>query len=220
MTTDILLMIAVPLLLVGGVVLIVRPVLGLYLIAGTVPLEAALLFGGRSAPALIAMAVLAAWGLQKLLRRQPLSSLFSPGLVQIALILLAFACLSVFWAEHTRRMPSKLLLLAQLIVLLILVLDLASSWDRVAWVVKLVVVGATVGAGPGGVPRPIPHPARARRMRDEGKRRGKGSLPGVKDVAKGIVLLAMALYSSVPLRVPGAFAPGTLELVSRLPASP
>lgn len=146
MTNDILVMIAVPLLLVGGVLLIVHPVLGLFLLALTIPLESTLMLGGRSVAALTGMAVVMAWGTQKLLRRESLVALVSPGLVQVAIGLLLFASLSVLWAVHTQVVRGPVVLLGQLIVLCVVVWDLASSWNRVGWVLKLVVLGATLAA--------------------------------------------------------------------------
>jgi O-antigen ligase len=145
-TNDILVMIAVPLLLVGSVLLIARPVLGLFLLALTIPLESTLMLGGRTVPALMGMAVFMAWGTQKLLRRESLVALVSPGLVQVAIVLLLFASLSVLWAVHTQVVRGPVILLAQLIVLCVVVWDLASSWNRVGWVLKLVVLGATLAA--------------------------------------------------------------------------
>jgi len=145
-TNEIVMLVALPLVVVVGVVLAVRPVIGLYLMAGVVPLEAALMVGGASAPRLIGMAVFGTWAMQKLLRREPLGPLMAPGLVRAALLLLTVACLSVFWAEYLDGVNRHLFLLVQLILLTVLVFDLARSWDRVAWVAKFLVLGATVAA--------------------------------------------------------------------------
>ena len=145
-TNEIVTLVVLPLLLLGGLLLFVRPVLGLYLLAGTVPLEAALMFGGASAPRLIGMAVFGTWAAQKLMRKEPLGPLVAPGLVRVAILLLALASLSVFWAEYPARLERSLFLLFQLMLLSVLVFDLTRSWDRVAWVAKFLVLGGAVAA--------------------------------------------------------------------------
>jgi O-antigen ligase len=138
--------IALPLALGGAVVVLVYPVAGLFLLAATIPLEAALMIQGRSMAALIGIGVFGAWAAQKLMRREPLPPLVSPGLVQLSLLFLAFACLSLMWADYPAGMDRRLILLLQLILLSILVLDLASSWDRVRWVAKILVLATTAAA--------------------------------------------------------------------------
>jgi O-antigen ligase len=135
-----------PLLIAGGALLLMYPVLGLFLVAGTIPLEAALMVGGRSMAALIGIGAFGAWALQKLLRREPIGPLFSPAIIQVSLLLFAFACLSLLWAEYTDRMQRQLVLLLQLVLLSVLVFDLASSWNRIAWVAKLLVIAGTIAA--------------------------------------------------------------------------
>jgi O-antigen ligase len=137
---------AVPIGLLIGVILFIHPVIGLFLLAGTIPVEAALMFEGASAPRLVGMAVFGAWGAQKLLRREPLSPLVAPGFVRIALLFFALACASLLWAAYPQGVERRLFLLVQLILLAVLVLDLASSWERLAWVAKVLVVAATVAA--------------------------------------------------------------------------
>jgi O-antigen ligase len=138
--------VAAPILVAGGVLLLVHPFLGLLLIVATMPLESALMVGGRSAPALIAVGVFPAWGLQKLLRRESPGPLVSPGLIQVALLLFAFACLSLLWAEYPTQMRRPLILFFQLILFSVLVFDLASSWDRIALVAKYLVLAGTIAA--------------------------------------------------------------------------
>jgi O-antigen ligase len=138
--------VAIPILVAGGVLLVVYPFVGLLLIVATIPLESALMVGGRSAPALIGIGVFGTWAAQKLIRRESVVSLVSPRLVQVALLLLAFACLSMLWAEYPAQMQRPLILFFQLILLCVLVFDLASSWERIAWVAKLLVLAGTVAA--------------------------------------------------------------------------
>jgi O-antigen ligase len=138
--------IAAPVLLAGGVLLLLYPILGMLMMAGTIPLEAALMAGGRSLTALIAMGVVATWGAQKLLRRESLVPLLSPALVSVALLLFAVACLSMIWADYPGRMQRQLVLFFQLMLLCVLVFDLASTWHRIAWVAKLLVLAGMVAA--------------------------------------------------------------------------
>jgi O-antigen ligase len=140
------LVLLLPVVAAGGLVLLIHPVVGVLLLAGTIPLEAALMIEGASAPRLVGVAVFGAWGVQKLVRREPLSPLLQPGLAQIAALFLALACLSLLWAEFPQGVERRLFLLFQLILLSILILDLASSWERLAWIAKMLVVAATVAA--------------------------------------------------------------------------
>jgi O-antigen ligase len=138
--------VAAPILVAGGVLLLIHPFIGMLLFVAAIPLEAALMVGGRSVTALIAMGVFGAWAAQRLLRRQSLVPLVTPALVPVALLLLSFACLSLIWAEYPDRMPRQLFLFFQLILLTILVFDLASTWERVAWLAKVLVLAATFAA--------------------------------------------------------------------------
>jgi O-antigen ligase len=138
--------VAAPILVAGGVLVLLHPFLGLLLMVATIPLEAALMVGGRSAPALIGLGVFAAWGIQKLFRRESPGPLMRPGLIQVALLLFAFACLSLLWAEYPGQMQRPLVLLFQLVLLSVLVFDLASSWKRLAWVAKFLVLAGAIAA--------------------------------------------------------------------------
>ena len=138
--------VALPLVLLVGVAVFMQPVLGLFLLAGTIPLEAALMVEGASAPRLVGIAVFGVWGLQKLLRQEPLGPLLSPGMVQVALAFIAFACFSVLWADYANVLPRQLFLLVQLLLLAVLTFDLASSWERVAWVARFLVMAALIAA--------------------------------------------------------------------------
>ena len=135
-----------PTVLVGAVILFARPVIGLFLVAATIPLEAALMVGGRSVVALIGIAVFGVWAAQKLLRREPLIPLVSSGLIQLALLLFALGCMSILWAQSPAGVPWRAILLLQLILLSVLVLDLTSSWERAAWVAKALVLAGAVAA--------------------------------------------------------------------------
>jgi O-antigen ligase len=141
-----LLAVAAPILIAGCVLLLIHPVVGMLLIVATIPLEAAFMVGGRSAPALIGMGVFGAWAVQKLFRREPLGPLVSPALIQVALLLFAFASLSLLWAEYPDGMQRRLILFFQLVLLAVLVYDLASSWERIAWVAKFLVLAGTIAA--------------------------------------------------------------------------
>ncbi len=134
--------VSLPFVLAGGALIFVYPVVGLFLLAGTIPVEAALMMEGVSAPRLIGMAVFGVWGSQKFLRKEPLTPLVSAGLIQVAMVLLILACASLLWAQYPEGQGRQLFLLFQLILLSILVLDLASSWERVVWIARFLVLAA------------------------------------------------------------------------------
>jgi O-antigen ligase len=137
---------AIPVATLGGVVLFARPSVGLFLFAAMIPVESALMIGGRSVAALVGMAVFGVWASRKLLRREPLLLILSSRLTQLSFFLFAYACLSLLWAYDTTGVQRQLVLLLQLILLSALVLDLASSWERVAWVARFLVLAGTVAA--------------------------------------------------------------------------
>ncbi len=136
----------IPIGLAGSIVLLVRPVLGAFLLAGTIPLEAVLMLEGVTASKLIGIAVVGTWAAQKLFRRESLNALLSPALIQVSILFLAFACLSLIWAEYPAGLGRNLFLLAQLIVLCVVLCDLLSTWDRIIWVAKFVVLATSVAA--------------------------------------------------------------------------
>lgn len=138
--------IAIPIALAGGVIFFVNPFLGLLLLVGSIPLESALMLGGRSAPALLGMAVVGVWGLRKVIRRDSLLELAAPGLIRLLLLLLALGSLSIVWAAYPAGIERRLMLLAQLVLLAILVADLSSSPVRMAWVVKALVLAGIMAA--------------------------------------------------------------------------
>lgn len=137
---------AIPLAIAGGLLLLVKPLLGMLLLVGTIPLESALMLGGRSAPALLGMAVVGAWGVRKLFYRESMTELVAPGLVKVGLLLFAFACLSVTWAEYPQGLERRLILLLQLMLLAVLVCDLVSTRDRMVMVAKVLVLAGVVAA--------------------------------------------------------------------------
>lgn len=136
----------IPLMLGGMLLLFYQPFWGLLLLTGTIPVQAAFMVEGATLPRLLGMAVFGVWAVQKLLRRESLPELLKPALTRLALFLFALACLSTVWAEYDQGVQTRLITLFQLILLAILVFDLASSWDRIAWVARFLVMAATVAA--------------------------------------------------------------------------
>jgi O-antigen ligase len=137
---------ALPVAVAVGVVLLRKPVLGLFLFTAVIPIEAMAMVGGRSIAALIGMALVAIWAFQKVVHRDPLLPLVSPGLVQLALLLLALACLSLLWARYPQAGVRGIIVLGQLILLSALVFDLSVSWDRIAWVTRVLVLAGLLAA--------------------------------------------------------------------------
>jgi O-antigen ligase len=137
---------ALPIAVAVGLVLLRNPVLGLFLFTAMIPIEAMAMVGGRSTAALIGMALVAIWAFQKVVRRDPLLPLVAPGLVQLALLLLALACLSLLWARYPQASVRGIIILGQLVLLSALVFDLSGSWDRIAWVARVLVLAGLLAA--------------------------------------------------------------------------
>lgn len=131
---------------VVALLVLIRPEVGLYLFAGTIPLEMALMFEGASAPRLIGLLVFGSWGLQKLGRGESFRHILAAPLFWSATLLLCLALASILWAVELYGTGRALFLLLQLILLLVLVLDLAPDGDRLTWLARLLVLSASVAA--------------------------------------------------------------------------
>ena len=131
----------VPMILFGVLLLLIQPVLGMLLIAATIPLENLAVFGGDiTATRILGIGVFGLWFSRKLLRRESWQAVLSSGFLIATIPLLGFALASALWAEYPEEVFSGSARLFRLILWALLVADLANSWDRIAWLVKGTVV--------------------------------------------------------------------------------
>lgn len=127
-------------------VLVAQPFIGIVAVTATFPFEAAVMFGGATITKLLGVMVAAAWVLHKLLRGESWSAIARGGLLIIVALLLGFAALSIFWADHTDVIVSRLIRLGMLVALAFVILDLVNSWERAEWIAKALVIGGIIAS--------------------------------------------------------------------------
>ena len=128
---------AAPIILFAALLFLIRPVLGMLLIAATIPLENLIVFGGEvTATRVLGMGVFGLWLSRKLLRRESWQAVLASPLFIVTISLLGFAVASALWAEYPAEVFDGSLSLFRLFLWGVLVADLANSWDRIAWLVK------------------------------------------------------------------------------------
>ena len=132
---------------VGALLVLSQPVLGMYFLAAAIPLEGvSALGGGLTIIRLGGIFLFGAWLIPKLLRRESWRPLVSTGLFKAALLFAFFALTSMLWAMSTSKTSEFLFQLLRLILWSLLIADLANSWERMAWLAKMLVIGAQITA--------------------------------------------------------------------------
>lgn len=138
---------AIPALLLGLAVLW-RPVLGLYLVAFTVPFEAVVLIpGGATITKAMAVLVVLAWAFRKLLRRESWQAVLRSPVFVAGVAFLGFALLSRLWGTYVQGVTVQLARLFMMFGLCVLVMDLVRTWEQAAWLARFLVLGGLVAAG-------------------------------------------------------------------------
>lgn len=144
---DVVTTIAVLVAVAAGVMILLRPMVGLAMLLTVISVEnLAMVTTEFTATRAIGLVVFGAWFLRKIALRQSwravvTSGVFVPGLGLCALILL-----STLWAENPFVVRGGFTRLAQMIVLLSIIIDLARSWERLDSLAKALVIGATIAA--------------------------------------------------------------------------
>jgi O-antigen ligase len=140
----------VGLAVVGGLVVVRWPFLGLLLLTASLAVENLFVLEGAGgavrASRLLGMAVFGGWFVGKLLRRESFRRALSSGVTVAALLFFLVALASVLWASYPAPARAGAIQMLQFIALAILVLDMARTWDQVDQLVKALVVGSTVAA--------------------------------------------------------------------------
>jgi O-antigen ligase len=124
-----------------------RPFFGVILLAGTIPLEVMLTFGGLGLGRAIGLAVFAAWFLQKLAGRQSWRWVVSGAFFPAAMGFLTLVLASLLWAEHPEPVRSGFIRLAQMVALALIIIDLADSSRKLDLIAKTLVLSALLAAG-------------------------------------------------------------------------
>ncbi|HZW03979.1 MAG TPA: O-antigen ligase family protein [Anaerolineaceae bacterium] len=136
----------------GGVVALslvyLHPELGLFALVLSLPIEDLLPgIGPATGTRLLGMGVFGIWALRKTLRRESWRPLFKSPLMMGALLLLGWSFASFLWAGDRTAAAQGMLTQLQLFFLALLAIDLAVSWERSVWVVRLLVLGGLIAAG-------------------------------------------------------------------------
>ena len=137
----------VPLVL-GGIVVLFRPMLGLLGMAFVIPFENMLLFAGaNSATKLLAAFVAGAWFLAKLIQRESWRRILGSRVTWALGAFMAFAYASVPWSELPQPgLPPELYRMVMFLGLGFLTMDLVRTWDETRWLTRLLVLGGLIGA--------------------------------------------------------------------------
>lgn len=134
--------------LIAAVMIFLRPELGMYLLALSLPIEDLLPgIGSATGTRLLGMLVFGIWIVRKILQRESwLTPLNSPLMVG-ALLFLGWSFVSLLWAETRSAAAMGLFSQVQLFFLSVLVVDLMKSWEHAGWVARFLVLGGLIAAG-------------------------------------------------------------------------
>ncbi len=129
------------------IVFAAQPFVGLLAIVLPLAFEDALLLGGATLTRLLGLTLAVVWFLRKLIRRESWSRITRTGLLVVVLALVAWAMLSTVWSEYEIRAAAQFLRLGMLVAVCALVIDLVTTWNRVEWLSRVLVLGGVTGAG-------------------------------------------------------------------------
>lgn len=129
----------------GALLVLARPVLGMLSVAATLPLEDMAMFAqGVTFTRALGMGVFGAWLSYKLMRRESWQPILTSSLFKVTICLLALILASTLWSWHTRTTLVGLFSVFNLFLWSLLVADLASSWHRIVWLVKVLMIAGVV----------------------------------------------------------------------------
>ncbi|NNM35349.1 MAG: hypothetical protein HKO53_19900 [Gemmatimonadetes bacterium] len=131
----------------GAVLMIRRPYWGVLLLAATLPLENAAMFGGFTAARLIGIGVATGWLAGKILRNESFARVFGSAVTWLGIAFLTLILSSMFWADNTGAVRVGFVRMVQMVALGIIVLDVVESWDEVHALFRVLVVSGIAAAG-------------------------------------------------------------------------
>ena len=128
-----------------AVLVLVRPILAFYCVLVTIPLENVFVFGGGVTwVRIVGMVAFGVWLLPKMARRESWATVLSAKLLTPALLFTLFALSSTFWAQYPSVTFDRVLTLVRLLALSLMVVDLTVSWQRMEWLIKLLILGGLI----------------------------------------------------------------------------
>lgn len=143
--------IAIPVLLVSaiaGVIIIWKPVLGIYLLVSIIPIQnVVLLDGGEVTWArVIGIFVFGAWVLQRLVGRESWAGILSSRMLKPGLLFVAFGFASLLWAEHFPTAIADVTTTIQLFGMSLLIIGGVDSRKRFDAIITALVAGGLIAA--------------------------------------------------------------------------
>ena len=138
--------VAVVAVVVGGSAMLLRPILGIYVLVLFLPIESLLRWQGMTIARLVGIAVLGVWLLRELWTPAALRRWFSMELLLPLAAFIGYAALSITWAEFPQVTLILFSTLAQLLGLSLLVVAGVGSWLRVERIVLFLMLGALIAA--------------------------------------------------------------------------
>lgn len=128
-----------------GIVIIVRPEIGLYLMVLFIPLETVtILSESMTAIKLLGWVVLAGWILNTACTKTPI---VFPREAWYIVVFIAWGLSSAFWAVDSTRVLHSLPTLIQLVGFYLMVINLVNSKDRIFNLVWFLIIGSVMAAG-------------------------------------------------------------------------
>lgn len=142
---NVLIWIALP---VAAVLIMLRPELGLIILAGSIPIENVLVFGDEiTSLRLLGMFVTGVWLFRKLIfNRENLLPVFDTKLTRLVVPFIFYAALSLVWSTDPEGTYSAISQLIRLALLSFVCRDLLSSWNRLDLLAKAMVIGGLVAS--------------------------------------------------------------------------
>ena len=134
-----------------GIAVLLRPVLGLYMMVGLIPLtNEIVLVEGVSTSRIVGMVTIGAWLVGKLARREPLSALTSGSMTWPIISYTSLVVLSGLWAESSSLWTAAMPTVVRLVLMFFMVSDIVTSWSRLRNLILILLcsglLAMTIGA--------------------------------------------------------------------------
>ncbi|MFC2055592.1 O-antigen ligase family protein, partial [Chloroflexota bacterium] len=138
------LVLAAPVVLAVGILMLSDPALGLLVFTFILPIERVFSIGDTILSTAFGLAVIGAWLVHRMIKRKPFGHLVSASFFVLSAAILGLGFLSQFWAQFPVDVLPPLLRLARLFVISLLVFDLVDNWRRADHIIKALVLGAVI----------------------------------------------------------------------------
>lgn len=135
------------LLPVGIFLIFAQPIVGVWLISATIPVQNLNIFSeGITLTRILGIGVSGLWIGHKVLHRESWKSMLDAGVFKGGMILLALAFASGLWARYPDATYEYVFQLFNLFLWCLLVIDTMNSWSRIEWLAKILTLVAVVAS--------------------------------------------------------------------------